>query len=156
MAITGFLSLYNDGIADFEHGTQMANLWLDDLMECLGWEDRYQAYQSLRFTLRALRDHLLLEQAIQLGTQLPLLLRGVYYEDWSLPPPPSGNPRTTEAFLASIRRHLEAYPSIDSEAVTCASLEVIADCITADSIQAMVNTIAQELKSSRRGASRMF
>ncbi|MGZ3357160.1 MAG: DUF2267 domain-containing protein, partial [Isosphaeraceae bacterium] len=49
------------------------NLWLENLMEELGWQDRDQAYQALRVVLHALRDRLPEEALAALAAQLPLL-----------------------------------------------------------------------------------
>ena len=43
------------GLDIFDSTIQKSNLWLKDLMQDLGWEDRYKAYQGLRITLQTLR-----------------------------------------------------------------------------------------------------
>ncbi len=58
------------------------NLWLENLMEELGWQERDRAYQALRVVLHALRDRLPQKDLAALGAQLPLLIRGIYYEGW--------------------------------------------------------------------------
>ena len=47
-------------------------------------DDRHLAYVALRATLHALRDRLGPENAVHLAAQLPMLLRGLYYEGWRL------------------------------------------------------------------------
>lgn len=37
----------------------------------------------MRGTLHALRDRLPIEEAVQLAAQLPLLIKGVYYDGWT-------------------------------------------------------------------------
>ena len=59
---------------------QQTNLWLKDLMERLGTGDRKLAYNVLKATLHALRDRIGPENAIHLGAQLPILVRGIYYD----------------------------------------------------------------------------
>jgi uncharacterized protein (DUF2267 family) len=51
-------------------------------MERLETADRHQAYMALKVTLHALRDRLSIEEAAQLGAQLPMIVRGLYYEGW--------------------------------------------------------------------------
>jgi hypothetical protein len=60
----------------------MTNSWLKELMELMGWEDRHRAYHALRVVLHALRDHLTIDEVVTLGAQLPMLVRGFYYEGW--------------------------------------------------------------------------
>jgi uncharacterized protein (DUF2267 family) len=47
-------------------------------------EDRHHAYVALRAVLHALRDRLPPEVAVHLGAQLPILVRGIYYEGWHM------------------------------------------------------------------------
>jgi uncharacterized protein (DUF2267 family) len=70
------------GLAGFDQTVQLTNTWLKELMLELGWKQRNRAMLALRATLHALRDRLPLAEVAQLGAQLPLLLRGAYYEGW--------------------------------------------------------------------------
>ncbi len=70
------------GLSQFDTTIHATNTWLKDLMERLGWEDRHRAYQAFRAVLHALRDHLTVDEVATLGAQLPLLIRGIYYEGW--------------------------------------------------------------------------
>jgi uncharacterized protein (DUF2267 family) len=72
----------NTGLPVFDETLQLTNSWLKELMAEMGWEDRHRAYLGLRLTLQALRDHLSVNEAAQLGAQLPMLVRGFYYEGW--------------------------------------------------------------------------
>jgi uncharacterized protein (DUF2267 family) len=90
----------------FDATLQKTNIWLKDIMQELGGEDRHKAYVSLRTTLHALRDRLTLEETAQFGAQLPMLIRGLYYEGWT----PTGKPdkvRHKADFLAPIRAHFQ-------------------------------------------------
>ena len=46
--------------------------------------DRRSAYRALRSVLHVLRDRLTPEQAVHLGAQLPLLVRGIFYDGWRI------------------------------------------------------------------------
>jgi hypothetical protein len=72
------------GLPVFDTTVQETNLWLKAIMESLHTDDRHLAYLSLRATLHALRDRLGSENAVHLAAQLPMLLRGLYYEGWRL------------------------------------------------------------------------
>ncbi len=86
------------GLDTFDKTVQESNLWLKDVMERLNTNDRHHAYSTLRAVLHALRDRIGPESAAHLGAQLPMLLRGLFYEGWD----PTGKPtkeRHETAFL---------------------------------------------------------
>jgi uncharacterized protein (DUF2267 family) len=70
------------GVTALDHTVQETNVWLKAVEEELQLENRQQAYNALRAVLHALRDRMPPEVAIKLGAQLPILLRGIYYENW--------------------------------------------------------------------------
>jgi len=93
-------------------------------MEDLGWQDRLRAYRALQVVLHALRDRLPVEAVAALGSQLPLLVRGIYYEGWS----PSGTPlqeSQTEDFLSQIAAAFGNNPEVDPERVARGVFKVL-------------------------------
>jgi uncharacterized protein (DUF2267 family) len=56
--------------------------WIHQVSERADLDDPHRAYQVLRATLHALRDRLEPDVAAHVAAQLPLLLRGIYYEGW--------------------------------------------------------------------------
>lgn len=66
----------------FDHMVQTANTWLADVAEAFGTDDRRFAYRVLRAWLHAIRDRLTIDGAAHFASQLPELVRGVYYEGW--------------------------------------------------------------------------
>jgi uncharacterized protein (DUF2267 family) len=91
------------GFAAFSKTVGKTNEVLEEIEQGFGWgkERRHQSYAALRAVLHALRDRLTVEEAAQLGAQLPILVRGVYYGDWD----PSRVPmrQSREDFLDRIR-----------------------------------------------------
>ena len=88
-------------IKAFDTTLQLTYAWLHELAEQMGTQDRHRAYHALWAVLHALRDRLTVEEVAALGAQLPLLVRGIYYEGWH----PGNKPLKTrrEDFLAAIR-----------------------------------------------------
>src|SRR5215813_9589649 len=64
-----------------EHTVQTADIWLEELCEILG-PGHTMAWKVLSTVLHKLRDRLPLPLAAHLGAQLPLLIRGVYYDQF--------------------------------------------------------------------------
>lgn len=67
---------------NFHHALQTANRWLADVAREFGTRDRRFAYRVLRAWLHTLRDRLTVESTAKFSSQLPELLRGVYYDGW--------------------------------------------------------------------------
>ena len=92
------------GLDVFDKTIQTTNIWLDEIMADIG-PDRRVAWHVLSVVLRTLRDRVPLGLAAHLGSQLPIIVRGTYYDQWS----PSAEPlklRTQEEFLAHVQEHL--------------------------------------------------
>lgn len=69
------------GLEVFDTTVQKTNIWLDEIMHEIG-PDRRLAWHVLGAGLRAIRDRMPIEVAAHLGAQLPLLVRGAYYDQF--------------------------------------------------------------------------
>lgn len=94
----------NTGVDVFDTTFQETNRWLKELMERLGTYDRHHAYSILRAVLHALRDRIGPANAVHLGAQLPMLIRGLYYEGWHMGTPTKE--RHEAEFVAHVVREL--------------------------------------------------
>lgn len=84
-----------------ERSVEKTHIWLKEIAEEFGSDDRHYAYRALRAVLHTLRDRLPVDVAAKLAAQLPTLIRGIYYEDWD----PSRTPlpiHDVDAFLDRI------------------------------------------------------
>lgn len=61
---------------------QQTHEWLVELAQEGSFNSEAQAYSALRAVLHALRDRLTVEEASHLASNLPMLVRGFYYEGW--------------------------------------------------------------------------
>ena len=110
----------NTGLPVIDKTIQETNLWLKTVMNELRTEDRHDAYGALKAVLHALRDRIGPENAVHLGAQLPILVRGVYYEGWHPATTPT-HERHIEPFLEHLSDRLPprlaAYPEHAARAV---------------------------------------
>jgi uncharacterized protein (DUF2267 family) len=93
------------GLDVFDKSIQSTNIWLDEIMEDMG-PDRQLAWHLLGAVLRTMRDRLSPDLAANLGAQLPLVVRGAYYDQYK----PSALPektRSLDAFLGKIDEELK-------------------------------------------------
>lgn len=65
-----------------KHSVEVTNEWVNELDDELGWEDKNQSFRLLRSTLHELRDILPIDEAAQLSAQMPLFIRGIFFEEW--------------------------------------------------------------------------
>jgi len=102
--------------ATVAHAVQQTQEWLKELRDNADLDDEAEALSVLRAVLHQLRDRLTPEEAIELGAQLPIILRGIYYEGWQ----PSRTPeriRTKEKFLDEVLLKLLPRPVAPEQAV---------------------------------------
>jgi uncharacterized protein (DUF2267 family) len=133
------------GLAAFDSTLQTTNTWLKELREELGWDDRHRAYHALRAVLHALRDRLPADQVAALGAQLPLLVRGIYFEGWH----PSGKPlkQHREAFLAHIAEAFLDGPPAHAETVARAVFEVLSRHVSGGEVQSVKRSLPTDLRT---------
>jgi uncharacterized protein (DUF2267 family) len=112
------------GVAALDHTVQETNIWLKAIAERLHFEQRHHAYSALRAVLHALRDRLTPEAAVHFGAQLPLLVRGVYYEGWRLVGKPTRD-RSVQDFADHVLREFPPLFPMDPLTVTKGVLEVL-------------------------------
>jgi uncharacterized protein (DUF2267 family) len=133
------------GLEVFDETVHKTNIWLKEIGQVLG-PDRHRAYQALRAVLHCLRDRLRVEEAAQLGDQLPMLVRGIYYEAWH----PAGKPekiRSREEFLARIATHFSHTRPIDPEDAARAVFQVLESHVSPGEIDDVIQVLPQEIRT---------
>jgi uncharacterized protein (DUF2267 family) len=116
-----------------DHTIQTTNIWLNEIDAAIGWDHRQRSYRLLRAVLHALRDQMQVNEAADLGAQLPLLIRGIYYESWR----PAATPvkrRSLGEFLAAIDKQFTADPIADTQSAVRAVFALLAAKISAGEI----------------------
>ena len=132
------------GLDVFDRTLHNTYEWLADLMGLLAVDDRHMAYQALRATVHALRDRLTVEEVAQLGAQLPMLVRGFYYEGWD----PTAKPlklRHKEALLAYIASEF-SNEDVDPEQAARAVFVLLAGRVTKGEIEDVKHILPAELR----------
>lgn len=112
------------GHHDFDHAVHEGNLWLGKIDEGLELGSLGLAQSALRATLHVLRDRLTPEMAVHLSAQLPLVVRGLFFEGWKLSQKPSEDDNI-EQFCTHVEALLPAGFPIDARRVVGVVFEVI-------------------------------
>ncbi len=130
----------------FESTYHTTHAWLNELMKELVWDDPHLAYRALRVVLHALRDRLTVDEAADLGAQLPMLIRGLYYEGWV----PAGKPvreRKKEEFLAHIAEAFKYDPDVYAEGVAWAVFKVLQRHVSAGEMKDVMHILPADIQS---------
>jgi uncharacterized protein (DUF2267 family) len=133
------------GLDVFDATVNKTNAWLNELMETLAIEDRHAAYLALRSTLHVLRDRLTVEEAAHLAAQLPMLIRGFYYEGWD----PTDVPlpvRDVFEFLVLIDVEHGATLELDAEEVARAVFKVLERRVSAGEIEDVKQLLPKQIR----------
>jgi uncharacterized protein (DUF2267 family) len=133
------------GLNVFDETVQQTNLWLKDIMARIPTTDRHYAYQLLRATLHIFRDRIGRENAVHFGAQLPMLIRGFYYEGWQPAKPPTKT-RHLDDFLAAVEEEAGRGLGAGAGGKVKAVFAVIADRIDAHEIEKLRKVLPAELK----------
>lgn len=111
------------GLEVFDKTLHTTNLWLSEISERIG-PDRHVAWKVLSTVLHKLRDRLPVEVAAHLGAQLPLLVRGVYYDQYR----PAAQPtdwHTADEFTHEVGKWLSDIRPVDPKQAIAAVFDVL-------------------------------
>lgn len=129
----------------FDKTAQTTHLWLNEIGEEIGLDDQ-QSWQVTGAVLHALRDRLPIELAAHLGSQLPLLVRGAYYDQFR----PSELPkrvRSLDEFLQMIAAELRFGRPIDTKDAARAVFQVLSRHLSPGQIDNVREALPEEVRA---------
>ena len=133
-----------NGLEVFDKTLETTHVWLKEIMADLG-PDKQVAWKALSTVLHKLRDRLSINLAAHLGAQLPLLVRGVYYDQFEPAKMPT-ECRNREEFIAEVAEWLSDTRPVDPEDAIRSVFRVISLHIS----QGQVEHVKQALPKSLR------
>jgi uncharacterized protein (DUF2267 family) len=128
-----------------DRSVEKTHVWLNDLAEELGTDDPRYAYRVLRAFLHAVRDHLSVDETAQLAAQLPIFVRGVFYEGWD----PSGTPeraRDVDSFLRRIAGEALLAGETEASLAATAASRVMSRHISTGETQSVLHMLPEHLR----------
>jgi uncharacterized protein (DUF2267 family) len=131
--------------AIIEHSVEKAHIWLKEVAKELGDDDRVYAYRALRAVLHTLRDRLTVDVAAKLASQLPTLVRGIYYEDWD----PSRTPlaiHDVDAFLDHVAREGRMAGETEASLATTAVARVLRAHVSSGEIDSVLTILPDQFR----------
>ena len=128
-----------------DHSTLVSRQWIRDLCERTGWDNEQRAYRLLRVGLHGLRDLLSVNEAVQLSAQMPVILRGLYFEGWQPAKTPSRD-RHIQALLDRLDTDFASDPLDDTKTALAAVFDVLSDHISAGEIEDVRASLPKEVR----------
>lgn len=133
----------------FAKTIQTTNIWLDEIEQRLG-PDRRFAWKVLSTVLHKLRDRLPVELSAHLSAELPLLIRGVYYDQFK----PSSQPTRCDcdAFIAEVGEWLADTRHVDPKEAVRAVFAVLSRHLPHGQIAKVQSALPEKLRAFWRNA----
>lgn len=132
----------------FESAIQASLSWIHEFGVALGQTHTASAYRCLRASLHAIRDRLPISDVVALGSQLPTLLRGAYFEGYRAARP-SERARAGEPIDERLRCEL-AGVGASPEDVLCALLTLLGERVDASLVRRVREHLPEELRDLDR------
>jgi uncharacterized protein (DUF2267 family) len=132
-------------LSTVNHAPQVVAEWVNLLCEDLDWDDQGRAYMLLRETLHAVRDYLTVDEAADLSAQLPVLIRGIYFDGW-VPAKTPAHPRNRDDFLARIAAPFSDAPLEDAARAASAVFDLLRRKISAGEFDQVARAMRKPLR----------
>lgn len=132
------------GLEVFDKTLHTTNAWLQEMMAELG-PDRQVAWHALGAVLRPLRDRIPVGLAVHLGSELPILVRGSYYEQWQPERTPEKS-RSLDAFLERVSAGLADTRPLDAREATLAVFHVLSRHVDRGQLKKVRDLLPEELR----------
>jgi uncharacterized protein (DUF2267 family) len=133
------------GLDVFDKTLQTTHTWLDELMQELG-PDRKVAWHVLGAVLRAIRDRVPLDLSAHFGSQLPLLVRGVYYDQFRPTDLPKRS-RSLDEFLEGVGKELANSRPVDVRDATSAVFRILSRHVNQAQIEKVRHALPEEMRA---------
>jgi uncharacterized protein (DUF2267 family) len=131
-----------DGVERSVHKT---NEWLKRLERELEIADREDSWRIMKSYLQVLRDQLAVDEAAQLAAQLPLVLRGAFYEGFD--PGRPAKVRHRDQFLQLLAERARLDDMSEAESAAEAATRVLRDHVTEGGLDDVLSELPGEVRA---------
>jgi uncharacterized protein (DUF2267 family) len=132
------------GLDVFDKTLQTTNRWLGEIESTVG-PDRQIAWHVLGAVLRTLRDRLTIGLAAHLGAQLPLIVHGLYYDEFQ-PAQLPATQRSADEFLGQVSRGLTGIRPVNVVDATKAVFGVLNHYVDPNEIAKVRDALPEEIR----------
>ncbi|HEY9233586.1 MULTISPECIES: DUF2267 domain-containing protein [Phenylobacterium] len=135
-----------NGLEVFDRTLHTTNSWLKEISDDLEI-DRHAAWKVLSVVLHKLRDRLPVDLSAHLGSQLPLLVRGVYYDQYQPARQPS-RCHGVEDFTEEVGEWLTDATAIDPDRAIRSVFGVLSRHLTAGQVAKVRDNLPKSLRQA--------
>jgi len=116
--------------------------WLRAVADQGGLDGTHRAYQVTRAVLHALRDRLTPDVAAHVSAQLPMLVRGLFYDGWD----PSATPEriSLSEFLRRVEKEASLKGTSEAEDATRAVMAILWDELGEGTMDHLMSVLPQD------------
>lgn len=145
------------GLPIFDDTLQQTNRWLSEILDHISegtWDSddkeerhRQRAYNALRAVLLTLRDRLPVGLSSNLSAQLPLLVRGIYFDQYE----PENQPQTyrnTGAFYEHVAQRVDPQFHFGAEESTKAVFAVLSSHLPEGTVQKVRDALPEDVRNA--------
>jgi uncharacterized protein (DUF2267 family) len=130
----------------FDSHVDAANRWMKQLMEslALGDDEQQRALHALRAGLHAIRDRLPAHEVLDLSAQLPVVIRGIFFEGWTLSNDPT-RIRDRGAMIARVAAELAPDSRLVAVDVLAAVIHLLVEHVSHGEIEHLLATLPKPI-----------
>jgi uncharacterized protein (DUF2267 family) len=144
----------SNGLEVFDKTLETTHIWLKEIMEDIG-PDRHVAWHVLSVVLQRIRDRLPLPLAAHLGAQLPMLIRGVYYDQFD-PSHLPGDRMTREQFVEDVAQGLRDTRPVDPVMAIGAVFGVLSRHVSEAQIRKVCDALPRSIRNMWQEGERLL
>jgi uncharacterized protein (DUF2267 family) len=133
------------GLEVFDRTLHTTNVWLDEISADIG-PDRHLAWHVLGAVLRSIRDEMLVEQSAHFAAQLPLLVRGAYFDQYRPAAQPAAG-RSQEEFIARIQHDLHGARPVNAEQAVSAVMRTLNRHVTQGQVKKVRDALPKGVRA---------
>ncbi|GIL03104.1 MAG: hypothetical protein BroJett030_30030 [Alphaproteobacteria bacterium] len=133
------------GLTMFNRASEQALEWVRELQQEMKFPNEQSAYAALRAVLHTLRDCLTVQEAAELSSQMPTLIRGIYFEGWN----PARTPQrlhNPEEFAQKVMQVIGKHPEVHAANATRAVFALLDRRISAGEIDDVISIMPKDLR----------
>lgn len=129
-----------------DHAPQVVHEWVNELSHELTLTESGRALRLLRVTLHTLRDILPVAEAVDMSAQLPVLLRGIFFEGWNPSAVPAGWQNKAD-FIARVQEEFSNEPFEKPEKAISAVFALLRRKMSSGEIEQVIHATRKPLQS---------